>query len=768
MGINMSRNMKKTILGSLLMLMLLTVAGCGGQQGVEGDVPLSGQEATDSVAEAAGTAEEMVYVPEYIPLELETDEDLYLAKFFGSSLYYVSRQYGDTPEDSRRFICEYSLTEKREVRRILIGEGAGHISDYRVLDDGSLYVLNEDKDMEYWLLSYDAQSAAQLAINLREVAGMRGGHIAPAVDAQGWIYLPHYDGKIVLLDAEGAKCGEIPLPQGYVINAIGMGEDGKIYVSNYPSSIGGMGPYRLSEICFEKKALGESYENYPVNGQGELVTARDNGFLVNTGESELVYRYDMETQSAMSLFSWMDCDISGGSVMAIGPETEDGIWAVIYEGAAEGQELVCLRQRAVSTLPKKTELVIGTLIASSELKDAVAGFNRHSTDCHVTVREYCKQYAWTFEEGYADAITALNIDLISADKCPDLLDLTNLNVEAYTRNDVFEDLGPWLDRSETLQREDFVQNILDNYTYNVRLVSIPASVTLSTMTGKAAQVVEEPGWSLEEMIACARAYPDAELQMGTYSQEVLRLCMWLGKKSFIDLAEGSCGFDSEAFQQLLLFAASYPDEPSITDGINMYDAVRNDSDKFLLSNFDIHAFQDIQFYEALYREEMTFIGYPTPDGEGSGCCFSTFSAYAITSLSKNKENAWEFIEYMLNRDMENRLPVNRKKLLEKATAVEYVKGNWGQLFLDENGMPWPKYSTTGFGSWQYTYHEVTEEEIATLLYLMDTAQCSNTMDDVLWRIIYEEASPFFQGQRTVEDAAAIIQSRISLYLQENQ
>lgn len=759
----MSRHMAKRILSFILVLLLLTTAGCGSQQQREvddGDRSSSVQE-QGPVSETVDSAERMVYVPEYMELELGPEEDLYLAKFFGSSLYYVSRQYGDAPEDSRRYVCEYSLTEQKEVRRILVGEGRGHIPDYRVLDDGSIYVLNEDKDI-YWLLVYDAQGEEQLAVNLQEEFGMRVAYIAPAVDVQGRIYLPHYDGKIVLLDAEGAKYGEVPL-QGRAIYTIGMGGDGKIYISS-PST--GIGEDCLFEILYEEQALGESYENYPVDRLGILVAARDGGFLVNTGGREIVYRYDLETQTPIALFSWMDCDISGESVMAMGPETEDGIWAVIYEGATEGHELVCLKQRAASSLPEKTELVIGTLFASQELKEAVAGFNRHSTDCRVTVREYCAQYAWTWESGYTDAITAMNIDLVSGNS-PDLLDLTNLNVEAYARNDVFEDLGPWLDESEALQREDFVQNILDNYTYNGKLVSIPASVTLRTLTGKAAQVGEEPGWTLEEMIACAKAYPEAELEIGTYSQDVLRLCMWLGKSTFIDWTEGNCNFDSDAFRQLLIFAASYPDEPS-GGTVDLYDAVRNDSDKVLLFDFSIRAFQDIQVYEAMYREEMTFIGYPTPDGEGSGCCFNTFSAYAITSPSENKEKAWEFLEYMLNRDVENGLSTNRKKLLETATAVEYLKGDWGQLFLDLDGRPILRYGTTNFGGWRYTYHEVTEEEKATLLYLMDTAQCTNTMDDALWRIIFEEASPFFQGQRTVEDAAAVIQSRVNLYLKENQ
>ena len=129
--------------------------------------------------------------------------------------------------------------------------------------------------------------------------------------------------------------------------------------------------------------------------------------------------------------------------------------------------------------------------------------------------------------------------------------------------------------------------------------------------------------------------------------------------------------------------------------------------------------------------------------------------------------AWEFIEYALNRDVENSLPTNRVKLLEKATAEEYIGNEWGQYFL-RDGMPLPKYDTVNFNGMEYTYHEVTEEEKATLLYMMDTAQCVNAADEILWRIIIGEAVPFFQGQRTAEEAAALIQSRINLYLKENQ
>ncbi len=363
-------------------------------------------------------------------------------------------------------------------------------------------------------------------------------------------------------------------------------------------------------------------------------------------------------------------------------------------------------------------------------------------------------------------MTTLNLDLVSAHNCPDLLDLTNLSAESYARNGVLENLEPWLEQSKVLNREEYVENILEQYTYNGQLVSIPHSVSLTTLSGNQRRVGEEPGWTLEEMMECAVANPDVELFSITYSQEVLRTCMWLGKSAFLDAEQAECRFDSEDFRSLLQFAASYPKEPD-HNYIGPADGIVKD--KVLLNQlYYINAYQDLQMYEAMYGGEMTLIGFPTAEGEGSGCAFSSDTAYAITSRSEHKEAAWAFLEYSLGRDVKNGLPTHRKKLLEMADTTEYARDNQGFLLLGLDGLPLPQYDSINYDGWQYEYHPVTEEETAALLYLMDTAQAASPMDDTLWRIIVEEAGPYFQGQKTVEDTAAAIQSRAGVYLKENR
>lgn len=745
----------------LLLGFVLSGTGCGRGQD---NLPPSQEEQNLAASASNSPDEEMksVYMPSFTALELGAGEEPYLACLCGDSLYYVRRQYGASVEDSRRSICAYSIEQQQVIREIPVGEGYGQIVSYSVAEDGSLYVLDfasadgSSNDMVTWLRTYDPQGQSQLTINLWEDARIRTAYIAPAVDAQGRLYVPE-NNKVVLFEADGSPAGEISLEKSHSVVSIGKDADGSIYIG----SVDRDGDCSLSEVYFEKRQLGEELKNYPNSGQTVLIPAYEGDFLVNTQEE--LFLYDPDTETSRSLFSWTECGIAGLSALCVAEDGEKGILAVLYEDGVG--ELAYLTQGEASSSTAKTELVIGTFGAGDELKRAVASFNRRSLQYHVTIRDYGSEYVPN-TSAHEEAVTTLNLDLVSAHNCPDLLDLTNLSAESYARNGVLENLEPWLEQSKVLNREEYVENILEQYTYNGQLVSIPHSVSLTTLSGNRRRVGEEPGWTLEEMMECAVANPDVELFSITYSQEVLRTCMWLGKSAFLDAEQAECRFDSEDFRSLLQFAASYPKEPD-HNYIGPADGIVKD--KVLLNQlYYINAYQDLQMYEAMYGGEMTLIGFPTAEGEGSGCAFSSDTAYAITSRSEHKEAAWAFLEYSLGRDVKNGLPTHRKKLLEMADTTEYARDNQGFLLLGLDGMPLPQYDSINYDGWQYEYHPVTEEETAALLYLMDTAQAASPMDDTLWRIIVEEAGPYFQGQKTVEDTAAAIQSRAGVYLKENR
>ena len=50
---------------------------------------------------------------------------------------------------------------------------------------------------------------------------------------------------------------------------------------------------------------------------------------------------------------------------------------------------------------------------------------------------------------------------------------------------------------------------------------------------------------------------------------------------------------------------------------------------------------------------------------------------------------------------------------------------------------------------------------------IETAQNEESMNTEILNIISEEASGYFEGQKSVEDVAAVVQNRVQLYMNEN-
>ncbi len=274
-------------------------------------------------------------------------------------------------------------------------------------------------------------------------------------------------------------------------------------------------------------------------------------------------------------------------------------------------------------------------------------------------------------------------------------------------------------------------------------------------------------------MAYAAAHPGKRFWHNATQEGILNDCLALGLGSFVDWESGQCRFASEDFKEFLAFVGRFPEklEPDLSDDRSNARRVR-DGD-ILLFPVRISDFEDIQEYPEMFQTPVTYIGYPTT--EGSGCIADCSGALALSAQSANKEAAWEFIEYHLERQSDSKAVwgfSTRKSVLdrqmEEAMTVSYYLDDEGNPILDADGNPIPYGDNIVMlddDEW-LTLHTPTEEEMQFVMELIESASKVQGTNSKITEMILEEAQSFFQGQKSAEEVADIIQSRVQLYMDE--
>jgi len=743
--------------------------------------------------EDSGSVEqkEWVYVPEFLTMD-EEEISYYEMKLSGDALYYTTWDWDEEAEISTVNLCRYSLTDRQTTEIPLSwqdGEENRNIRNFQVAQDGSIYLttyqytLVEGTEDEYqnqtFLCRFDAQGNQIFQEDMTERMNEdpENSYIQNiSLDGQGRIYLDSQS-TIWLYDAEGKYQGNIPLDgAGSWIQGIGRGKDGKVYISSY-SYDGTSAGYTLIELDFDNKKLGASYQGYPGgNGSQTLTPGIEKDFLVY--DSTGAYEYDLATQTQEPLFDWLDSDINGSNVRAFGV-LEDGRYVAVYEDwMSEDRGVAILTKTKGDQVEQKETILVGTLTGDSNLQSLAVKFNKANDKYRISIRQYVdyNDMGEDYLSALNTAITNMNNDITSKNG-PDIIDLSEINIEQLASKGIFEDLSPYLEKSSELNREDFLENVLDAYTYDDKLISIPATFMVSTVMGSKKDLGDKEGWSFDEMVAFADAHPDAVLFGDATKQELLQYMMMFNEKAFIDWSTGKCSFNSDEFKGLLEFVNRFPDEIDYNSDMPAT-PIRIQNGEVLLDTVGMSGFDDIQMDLEIFQGEGVCIGFPTVDGS-SGHAMTANSAYAIASKSKKKDGAWAFIENMLmqtrdddHNDRFGGFPTMKGKLEEMAAdavKVEYVLDENGEPLLDENGEPVVSggSSSMSWGGWSYTYHVATQEEVDMTMDLIRKAKpVSYNYGSELINIINEEAQPFFKGQKSVDEVAEIIQSRIEIYVSE--
>lgn len=296
---------------------------------------------------------------------------------------------------------------------------------------------------------------------------------------------------------------------------------------------------------------------------------------------------------------------------------------------------------------------------------------------------------------------------------------------------------------------------------NGGLYELIPSFLVQTVIGRSDEVGEGNSWSMEQYGKYAES-PGYKSMFGEMlsRNDFLINALNYNSSLFVDFNNNACNFDSEEFVGLLKIAADIPEEsgfgPEAGEFETWYDeegSVFNGEQALL---YAVIGGPGMDQYRAIFNEEISFIGFPSSEGGGSSI-FPTLSL-GMSSVSKNKEAVWEFLRTFVLEDTQKNtylggMPATKagiqhsidayKRNCERSSSGTYM----GLSFSVDFTMN-PEYSVPRF------------------LALLESLDKVTRPDSTINEIVLEEASAFFDGARTAEEAARIIQERASIYISE--
>lgn len=490
------------------------------------------------------------------------------------------------------------------------------------------------------------------------------------------------------------------------------------------------------------------------------------------------YGYDLENGKNDLIVNWLNSNVGYTGIAA--KVLPDGTIRGIISNWGSGSlgvppQLFTLTKVPAESLPVKQTLTLAGQYLNDQLLAEVLDFNRGSDAYNIQVTDY-SQYG--DDDGGANRMLT---EMITG-HVPDILLLDGLPYRQLAAKGLLADLYPLLEADGELKKEDFFENVLSALEVDGGLYQIAPSFSVFSLLAPADVVGEEPGWTFDEMNEALKKMPEGCVPVSAMDKESM-LFEWLASdlSSYVDWAAGACSFDSPEFIQLLELVNTYGRDADFDYslvGPEDYPANMLASGRQLTQSADLYGLYSLYVvnYEYWFGPDanVTYIGYPTRSGVGS--CIQLNGGFAIGANSANKEAAWSFIRQSLTDDAQREnsgLPVKKaifEEQLAKLCQVSYQTNVDGSDFLDENGEKVPVTASVSFpDGTEYTYDHLTDKQAERLRQLAGTAsRLYESSDPIFEKVIRPVVKDFFAGKLSAEDAAKQIQSKATLYVNEQK
>lgn len=448
----------------------------------------------------------------------------------------------------------------------------------------------------------------------------------------------------------------------------------------------------------------------------------DGEYIIDTGKSYL--EYDMETGKVRELLRRLDGTL--GTPLAACRLGEyavacytggDAVYLLGMEPAGTGERSV-----VNVALVDVDDSILQQMNQSSELYSYRASGSYRSVN-----------------EGETDRFLT---EMITG-KAPDLV-LIGSNSSINTDSGLFDDLYPYIDTDETLSRDGFIPNLLQTLSCGNELHQLWEAVEIYTLSARVSDVGDGAGLTPADYNRIVEQNPQYQAVFERYVGKNV-LLGWIsnvGNSAFVDRENASCSFDAPAFRDLLSWCGDVGDDVPEGSSITPYEP----SEVVLMLeplqnvSFEAGGRRYLSRMERLVGEPCVFVGFPNGGG-GFSYYENGGISMAIPAQSQHKEGAWALIRERLSAERQ----------MEKDAFGEYACG----LPAVDAVMR------------RRAEAELSGQDAAKLYALMESIQYADTFSSTpLHTIIREAGEAWLAGDKTLDEAAALIQSRASLWAAE--
>lgn len=451
-----------------------------------------------------------------------------------------------------------------------------------------------------------------------------------------------------------------------------------------------------------------------------------------------LYCYSFDTGELTKLFSWSSLGILRGGV------------------AETGAGLVCTGRLSANSpcaplllVPGETEAARSVIrFATTDpngldslVREAIREWNVQNPGCPIEVVDYS---VYGTQDSSLSAAKLL-ADMVAGD-IPDIYDFSLSSIDTipssaqFARRGLLEDLYPYIDNDPELSREDFIPGVMSAMEIDGGLYELVPSFSLVTTFASSRVLGDGAPLSYSGLNFMAA---NSERFDSVFDKRHDR--MWLlgnildasGSK-LVDWTKGECYFDSDYFRSLLETMKAIPEEGEEMPSPTLYKSVSMSTG--LLYYVITNDLWMASTAPLAYGEDYCFPGLPELGSAiYPNCC------YGISAYSQNKELCWQFLRQFLTREYGSRFYLSPRK----DALARRVEETW-----------------TGFGPETQQYNP---QGLEAMEKLRDIAMnCSTVMrhDPEIWQIVYSQSLAYFAGDKSLEETAYQIQSRVSLYMAE--